>query len=53
MKNTISGGKKKYTKGINGRLDETADQISVLEDKVAESTQSEQQKRMKKIARIV
>ena len=36
MKNTLEG--------INRRLDEAGDRISDLEDKVAENTQSEQQK---------
>ena len=43
MKNTITE-MKKTLEGINSRLDEAKDRIRYLEDKVAESTQSEQQK---------
>ena len=37
MKNTLSG--------INSRLDKAEDQVSNLEDKLEENTQSEQQKK--------
>ena len=39
MKNTLEG--------FNSRLDEAEDQISKVEDKVAENTQTEQQKEKK------
>ena len=45
MKNTITE-MKNTLEGINSRLDEAEDEISNLEDKVAENTQSEQQKRI-------
>ena len=41
MKNTITEIKI-ILEGIKGRLDEAEDQISYLEDKVGENTQSEQ-----------
>ena len=45
MKNTLE--KKNTLEGINSRLDDTEDQISNLEDKVVEITQTEQKKNKK------
>lgn len=45
MKSTISETNI-ILKGINSRLDEVEDRISYLEDKIAEHTQSEQQKQV-------
>lgn len=41
MKNTITK-RKNAPEGVNIRLDETENQVSNLEDKVAENTKSEQ-----------
>ena len=52
MKNTIIE-MENTLEGINSRLDETEDQISNLNDKVAEKTQSEQQNALAGVAQWI